>query len=227
VRPYRLNQERIDVTRSGKRGADSGNPADDHMWRDVAVDALDLLIADHNRVRGLFHQFEQAGDDDDQARMVELADKMRTELDVHTTIEEELFYPAVRDLADEIGETVAEGIEEHHEVKVLLSELASLVPNDPAWKAKWKVITENVEHHAGEEETELFPKVRSNTESTWREELGEKLDARKGQLGAPTLADRDGLSVGDLKSLATDQDIPGRSKMSSTELRATVAPERR
>jgi hemerythrin superfamily protein len=196
----------------------------DHV-EDIAVDALDLLIADHNRVRGLFHQFTEASSKDDEARMVELAGKMRTELEVHTTIEEELFYPAVRGLDKEIGETVAEGLEEHHEVKGLLAELLLLGPDDPAWKAKWTVITENVEHHAGEEESELFPKVRSNTDASWRKELGEKLDARKGKLGAPTLADRDGLSVEDLRSLATDQEIPGRSKMSTTELRATVAPE--
>jgi hemerythrin superfamily protein len=189
------------------------------------VDALDLLIADHNRVRGLFHQFEQASDADDRARMLTLTEKMRTELEVHTAIEEELFYPAVRGLSDEIGDTVAEGVEEHHEVKVLLGELLTLTPDDTAWKAKWTVITENVEHHAGEEESELFPKVRTKSEPAWRTQLGEQLDARKGELGAPVLADRDDLSVEELKALATAQDIPGRSKMSTTELKATVAPE--
>jgi hemerythrin superfamily protein len=215
----------IDITEPGKRFASSGQAADDSHVEDVAVDALDLLTADHNRVRGLFHQFEQASEDDDRGRMEELAAKMRTELEVHTAIEEELFYPAVRELDDEIGETVAEGLEEHHEVKGLLSELVFLTPDDPAWKAKWTVITENVEHHAGEEESELFPQVRSKTDPAWRDEMGEKLDARKGKLGAPTLADRDELSAEDLRSLATAQDIPGRSKMSSTELRATVSPE--
>ena len=188
------------------------------------MDALDLLIADHNRVRGLFKQFKDASEKDDQSTMVEVAAKMRTELEVHTTIEEEIFYPAVRELTDEVGETVAEGLEEHHEVKVLLQELSDLAPDDEAWKAKWTVITENVEHHAGEEESDMFPKVRTATAADWRAQLGDKLDGRKGDLGAPTMADRIDLTADEVKTLATEQEIPGRSKMSADELRATVSP---
>ena len=188
------------------------------------MDALDLLIADHNRVRGLFKLFKDASEKDDQSTMVEVAAKMRTELEVHTTIEEEMFYPAIRELTDEVGDSVAEGLEEHHEVKVLLAELADLSADDDAWKAKWTVITENVEHHAGEEEDEMFPKVRGKTKAEWRDQLGAKLDARKGELGAPTLADRIDLTVEQLHTLATEQEIPGRSKMSADELRATVSP---
>jgi hemerythrin superfamily protein len=188
------------------------------------VDAIDLLTADHNRVRGLFKLFKDASEKDDRSTMVEVAAKMRTELEVHTTIEEEIFYPAIRGADEEIGETVAEGLEEHHEVKVLLRELEDLAPDDEAWKAKWTVITENVEHHAGEEESDMFPKVRSQTEADWREQLGDKLDRRKGELGAPTMADRIDLTSAQVKTLATEQEIPGRSKMSADELRATVSP---
>jgi hemerythrin superfamily protein len=186
--------------------------------------ALDLLITDHNRVRGLFHQFEQASDADDRSAMEAVAAKMREELDVHTTIEEEIFYPAVRELTDEVGDTVAEGLEEHHEVKVLMAEVAELASDDPAWKAKWTVIVENVEHHAGEEESDLFPKVRSATTAEQRKQWGEQLDLRKGELGAPTLADRSDLSAKQVHDLAGEQDIPGRSKMSTDDLRATVSP---
>jgi hemerythrin superfamily protein len=188
------------------------------------MDALSLLITDHNRVRGLFHQFKAADDADDLDTMQAVAAQIRQELEVHTTIEEEIFYPTVRELDDEISDTVAEGIEEHHEVKVLLEELTSLAPDDQAWKAKWTVVIENVDHHAGEEESELFPEVRSKLDQEKLEALGQRLDARKGELGAPTLADREGLSAEDVRRLASDQEIPGRSKMSTDELRATVSP---
>lgn len=188
------------------------------------MDALSLLTTDHNRVRGLFARFKDASEDDDLETMQALAAQMREELEVHTTIEEEIFYPAVRELDGEIADTVAEGLEEHHQVKVLLTELESIDPGDDAWKAKWTVIIEDVDHHAEEEEEELFPDVRKELDADRLEELGQKLDARKGELGAPTLADRQGLSADDVKRLASDQEIPGRSKMAMEELRATVSP---
>jgi hemerythrin superfamily protein len=188
------------------------------------MDALTLLITDHNRVRGLFTRFRDADEADDTDTMQALAAQMRQEIEVHTTIEEEIFYPAVRELDDEISDTVAEGLEEHHEVEVLMGELVDLTPDDQAWKAKWTVVMENVEHHAGEEESELFPAVRKELDGEQLDELGARLDARKGELGAPTLADRAGLTAADVRRLATDQEIPGRSTMSAEELRATVSP---
>lgn len=188
------------------------------------MDALSLLTTDHNRVRGLFARFEEADDADDLETMQAIAAQIRQELEVHTTIEEEIFYPAVRVLEDEILDVVAEGIEEHHQVQVLLGELNAVDPADPAWKAKWKVVIEDVEHHAEEEESELFPEVSKEVDRDRLEEIGAQLDRRKGELGAPTLADRDGLSAAEVRRLASDQEIPGRSTMSTDELRATVTP---
>ena len=87
------------------------------------MDALDLLIADHNRVRGLFARFTAAKEGDDPAAMGELASVIDRQFEIHTTIEEEVFYPWARDLSDEIAEVVDEGVEEHHVVKVLLGEV--------------------------------------------------------------------------------------------------------
>jgi hemerythrin superfamily protein len=188
------------------------------------MDALSLLTTDHNRVRGLFARFQEAEEADDLETMQALAAQLRQELEVHTSIEEEIFYPAVREADEEINDTVAEGLEEHHQVKVLLAELEAIEPSDDAWKAKWKVIIEDVDHHAEEEESELFPAVRGALDDDRLDALGAKLDARKGELGAPTLADRAGLSAADVKRLASDQEIPGRSTMSTEELRATVSP---
>lgn len=188
------------------------------------MDALDLLIADHNRVRGLFTRFQQAEEAGRTGELRDLAATIRDELDVHTAIEEEIFYPEVRAASQEISDLVDEGLEEHHVAKVLLEEIGALDADDDAFVAKAKVLIENVEHHAGEEESELFPKVRTATTGDARADLGQRLDARKGELGAPTLADRDDLTKEELVELAREQQIPGRSTMDRDELAATVDP---
>ena len=188
------------------------------------MDALDLLTADHNRVRGLFSQFKAAEEADKTAEQAELAGKIVEELEIHTTIEEEIFYPAVHDLSSEIGDVVDEGLEEHHVAKTVIGELPSVEAGSDQWVAKVKVLIEAVEHHAEEEEDEMFPKVRSATDASKREALGEKLEARKVELGGFAAADNDGSSVSELRAKASDQDIPGRSKMDREELAATVKP---
>lgn len=199
----------------------------DHLSPDegeTAVDALGLLTADHNRVRGLFARFQAAEESEDSALMTELAQKIITELEVHTRIEEEVFYPTVDQAGDELHDTVTEGVEEHHVAKVLIGEIQALSPDDEAWTAKVKVLIESVEHHATEEEEELFPPVRKAFDKPALEELGQRLEAAKAQLGAPTVADKEHLSTDQLKELAREQEIPGRSSMDREELVATVAP---
>lgn len=188
------------------------------------MDALKLLTADHNRVRGLFTRFQDAEEKDDTPTATELATTILTELDVHTTIEEEIFYPEISDADEEIAETVAEGVEEHHVVKILADEIQALEPGNEAWKAKMKVLIENVEHHAGEEEEELFPEVRKAMDTAALEDMGQRMEARKAELGAPTAADKEHLTVEQLRELAKEQEIPGRSSMDRDELVATVAP---
>lgn len=188
------------------------------------MDALDLLIADHNRVRGLFAQFSDAKDIGRTDEMGTLATAIVEDLLVHMAIEEEIFYPWCRDRSEEIAEVVDEGTEEHHQVKVLIGELTDLDVADDTWVAKLTVVIEDIEHHADEEESDMFPKVRSHSTADERREIGERLDARKGELGAPTLAETIGLTSEELHRLATEQSIPGRSTMNHDELAATVAP---
>lgn len=188
------------------------------------MDALTLLTADHNRVRGLFarfHSAEESGDTETMARLVQQIDR---ELEVHTDIEETVFYPWAHDLSEEIGEIIDEGIEEHHVAKVLQQEIRDLPPDDDAWAAKVTVLIENVEHHAEEEEQEMFPKIRSASDTDTLRNLAERLEARKAELGAPTLADKEGLTNEELRELASEQEIPGRSSMDREELAATVSP---
>ncbi len=187
------------------------------------MNALDLLIADHNRVRGLFAQFKDAKDNDDTDTMSQLALKIFEDLEVHTTIEEEIFYPAVHDTNEDIAETVDEGVEEHHVVKLLMAEIKQMPDGSDEWTAKMSVLIENVEHHAEEEEKEMFPPLR-NKMADKLNEMAEQLEARKAELGAPVIADKIDLTKEELLGLAKDQQIPGRSSMSQEELAATVAP---
>jgi hemerythrin superfamily protein len=188
------------------------------------MDALMLLTADHNRVRGLFTRFQAAEGSKDAAEMAELAAKILEELEVHTTIEEQVFYPGVDQAAEEIHEVVVEGVEEHNVVKQLAAEIQALSPDDEVWAAKMKVMIENVEHHAAEEEQELFPEVRKALAADALEDMAARMEALKVELGAPTTADKESLTTEQLKELAKEQEIPGRSGMGREELVATVAP---
>ena len=188
------------------------------------MDALTLLIGDHNRVKGLAARFQAAHEAEDQQTAVELATKIFDELTVHTTIEETVFYPAITGVNDEIHELVVEGLEEHHVVKDLIAEAKTLDPSVEQWAAKVTVMIENVDHHVQEEESEMFPKLRSALDAEKLEAIGKKLDVRKRELGAPTTAETIDLTKAELESLAREQEIPGRSKMSHDELAATVTP---
>lgn len=189
------------------------------------MDALLLLTGDHNRVRGLFKLFKAAHEAHDTRRGQQLADKIARELTVHTEIEESTFYPAVRDAGDEkLKELVVEGFEEHAVVKDLINEIRGCQPGDERWHAKMTVLIENVEHHADEEENEMWPKVRAAMDAAARERLAQQLEAKKRALGAPTVADTIDLSKAALEQLAREQEVPGRSKMSKEELAATVSP---
>jgi len=186
------------------------------------MDCLDLLIADHNRFRGTFSRFQTAHESDNVPEMARLAALLSQDLQIHTTIEEEIVYPAIHDLSEEIGETVDEGLQEHHVADVLDAEIKALTPGGDEWVAKMTVLIESVEHHIDEEESELFPSVRSATDAAFRENLGQQMDARRAGMGFPTVEERERLSVEELKKLASEQEIAGRSKMSKQELAAAV-----
>jgi hemerythrin superfamily protein len=150
----------------------------------VAQDAVALIKADHRKVEQLFREFEEAGDRAYKTKQ-QLVEQIIQELEVHATVEEEIYYPAVEAKARKDGkELVAEAVEEHHVVKVLLGELAGMSAEDEAFDAKVTVLMENVRHHVEEEEEEMLPqseKILGEEELT---RLGEEMAARKRQLGA-------------------------------------------
>lgn len=142
------------------------------------MDAIELLTADHDRVRELFAEFRSAAEADDETKMRSVQEKIFDELETHTRIEEEIFYPAVREEDEELEDDVAEGLQEHHVVDVLMREVRELKDMD-VFKAKMTVLIENVEHHADEEEEEMFPEVRQRMSESELEELGKQLEAAK------------------------------------------------
>jgi hemerythrin superfamily protein len=141
------------------------------------MDALELLKQDHDKVRELFREVEEA---EDPKKRKQLFDQIDTELEVHTHIEETVFYPAMEQ-HDELKDMVAEAREEHEEVKTLLEELEELGPDDEEFDSKLHLLIESVEHHAEEEEEEMFPKVRESCDERTLTQLGKQLEAAKGK----------------------------------------------
>ena len=143
------------------------------------VDAITLLKQDHEKVRGLLESLEKATG----PRRVKLLTQVGEELRVHTTIEDEIFYPAYRAASRKKDDQVMvyEALQEHHVVDLVLPEAAE-GENNEELKAKAKVLKELVEHHADEEEEEMFPNARKLMDRAELRELGERMEARKKEL---------------------------------------------
>lgn len=149
------------------------------------VTATQLLRSDHATVKQLFRRFERAGDRARETKQ-KVFEQIKQELEVHTKIEETIFYPAVENEVSGSADEVHEAIEEHAVVKNLLSELAATAPQDDEFDARMKVLIENVEHHIQEEEGEMFPRVEQLPEARLLE-LGREMRARKETLTQPFL----------------------------------------
>ncbi|HEX8144896.1 MAG TPA: hemerythrin domain-containing protein [Pyrinomonadaceae bacterium] len=141
------------------------------------MNAFELLKQDHEKVSGIFEKLEPTTERGVKTRE-ELFAQLKLELDIHARIEEEIFYPAIKD-AQETHEITLEAYEEHNVVKQLLAELEELPVDDETWGAKLKVLKENVEHHVEEEETEMFSSAREVLSSDQIEELGARMEAAK------------------------------------------------
>jgi len=140
------------------------------------MNALELLKADHDTVAELFHQVKATEESEHAA----LFEQIRTELEVHTHIEETIFYPKMEDEGnDELVDLVREGIEEHRQVKMFLTELTSLAEDSEKFEPKLKVLMEDVEHHVEEEENEMFPLIEDQFDEEVLEQIGASLEAEK------------------------------------------------
>jgi hypothetical protein len=141
--------------------------------------ALELLEADHRKVEALFEQYEQEKEAD-EATKEPIAQRICAELTVHARMEEEIFYPWLREnLSEEDMELVEEALVEHASAKDLIAQLEG-GEIDEAYDAKVKVLSEYIKHHVKEEENEIFRKIGDMREEL--DELGQQMAARKAEL---------------------------------------------
>ena len=147
------------------------------------ADAISILKGDHERVRQLLRRLENTTDRATTQRK-DLLSEIENEVKVHTTVEEEIFYPAfkeaVRSKSDQ--EIYFEAIEQHHVVDLVMPEIKSTDATSEQFGAKAKVLKDLIEHHDEEEETEMFPKARKEMSSDELVELGKQIHSRKQDL---------------------------------------------
>jgi len=169
---------------------DAMNPAQLEDPRGTALrpaeptDAIALLKKDHEKVKALFSQAEALSDTAYAARL-KLFKEIDAELTLHTTVEETIFYPAVKAKtkrnSDERDE-VLEAYEEHAGAKDLIAKLERLDARDETYKAKLQVLSEMIQHHVKEEESVLFPEARALLGADELERLGEQIAVAKRKL---------------------------------------------
>ena len=141
-----------------------------------AQDAIAMLTADHKRVKTLFSEFDklkEEGSDEEKSAIVE---QICNELKIHAELEEEIFYPVVREAIDD-SDLMDEAIVEHAGAKELIAQLEEASPEDDLYDAKVTVLGEQIDHHVKEEEGDMFPKARKAKVDT--EALGERMLKRR------------------------------------------------
>jgi hemerythrin superfamily protein len=140
------------------------------------MDALELLKQDHQKVKELFKQGQQT---EDKKQQKQIFKEIKSELETHARIEEMIFYPAMQE-HDELKDMVLESLEEHKQLKTVLRELGKLAASSERFKPKFKVLMDDVKHHAEEEEEgKMFPKIRNLVKGDELRQLGEELEAAK------------------------------------------------
>jgi hemerythrin superfamily protein len=144
------------------------------------MNAIDLLKEDHDKVDALFEKVKADEDGDHK----DTFEKIKAELDVHTHIEEKIFYPKlIADGDEELKKITLEGIEEHRQAKMFLRELANLTDDSEKFQPKLKVLMEDIAHHVQEEEGEMFIMVKEQFDEFTLQELGKEMEAEKKAFG--------------------------------------------
>jgi hemerythrin superfamily protein len=147
-------------------------------------DAIELLKQDHRKVEQLFKEFEKLKEEDEEAT-AQIIETACMELQIHDKIETEIFYPAVREQAEEeeIEDLLDEAEVEHETVRELIQKLEGMDTSDEKRSAHFSVLSEYVKHHVQEEEKEMFPKLKKLKELDL-EALGNEMKERKTELMA-------------------------------------------
>ena len=146
--------------------------------RSKSAAAIEMLKEDHAKVKKAFKEFETLDREDTEACR-QLVQTVCDDLKVHTTLEEEIFYPAVRE-AIEDEDIMNEASVEHETAKMLIEQLENMEPDDPNYHATFTVLGEYVMHHVKEEEGEMFPQAKKAGIDL--EALGERMQERRSEL---------------------------------------------
>lgn len=146
---------------------------------DKPQDAIALLTSQHDEVEALFEKFDELGDRASTSKK-KLANEICEQLIMHTQIEEEIFYPALRAASKEMADMLDEALVEHASAKDLIAQIQEMEPGDDLYDAKVTVLGEYIEHHVEEEEDEMFPKVRKLKLDL--DALGAEMAARRDEL---------------------------------------------
>lgn len=142
-------------------------------------DAIALLKSQHDDVKAMFDKYEELGERAHVSKK-KLAAEICEALIMHTTIEEEIFYPALRATSKEMEDMLDEAFVEHASAKDLIAQVQEMGPEEDYYDAKVKVLGEYVSHHVEEEEDEMFPKVRKLKLDL--ESMGAEMAARRDEL---------------------------------------------
>jgi hemerythrin-like domain-containing protein len=143
------------------------------------ADAIEMLKADHQRVRDLFQQYEREGDPDSKRAV---AAQVFVELETHAQLEEMVFYPAVAEETEEEGQQlVEEAQQEHQTVKELIAALRELEPDTQAFAATFHELQQHVAHHVAEEEQEMFPLAEVELQESM-EDMADEMQTVKQQI---------------------------------------------
>jgi hemerythrin superfamily protein len=143
------------------------------------ADAIEMLKADHRRVRALFQRYDET---DDQGMRQGIVAELFVELELHTQLEESVFYPAFADESNQEGqELVAASLEDHEDIDVLVEELRGLEADQEAFAAKFQELRTKVEQHVQDEESQMFPQAEQALEEQL-EELRDEMQEIKEHL---------------------------------------------
>jgi hemerythrin superfamily protein len=166
--------------------------ATEHKKRGIGTgvqDAIAMLLADHKKVKKLFSGFDKLKEEASDEEKSAIVEQICNELKIHTELEEEIFYPAVRKAIDD-SDLMDEALVEHAGAKDLIAQLEDANPDDDLYDAKVTVLGEQIDHHIKEEEGEMFPKAKKAKVDT--EALGAAMLKRK-----MALMEKMGMSTGD------------------------------
>jgi hypothetical protein len=164
------------ATKKSAKKSTQRNSSGERASSGAETNAIEMLRADHEKVQEMFTEFEDLDDAQEKGELVERACR---ELTIHAQLEEEIFYPAVRDALDE-EDLIDEAEVEHDSAKALIAKLEEMEPDDDKFDATFKVLGEYVDHHIDEEQDEMFPKVEEAELDL--DALGQQMAERKAEL---------------------------------------------